>query len=177
MSETVQQVIDGMWADPYGRVFSRWNWKSALFGAMIRGTIFFLVNRNTGRGVSAMLAEFCFFICVAGFFGAVTQNFRNAKPGWLARLTVIALVIATTHSIEFVLHHWIVHTPRAVASSIASTCFTMLSTTFSFFVMRRGAMVVGAEGDSFANDMKRMPLLVFRFVAAPFRLLFGPGAL
>jgi hypothetical protein len=174
MNETVHQVVSRMWADPRNSVIRRWNWKSALFGAAIRGMIFFLINRTSGRALIAMFAEFLLFVCISGFFGAVTQNFRHARPWWLARLAVIMLVIGTTHSIEFVLHNWVVDTPRAVASSIASTGFTILSTTFSFFVMRRGAMVIGADGDTFGNDMKRMPLLVFRFVTAPLKLLFGP---
>ena len=116
-----------------------------------------------------MVAEFLFFSLAAGFFGAITQAFRNARPGWHARLIVVLIVVSTMHTSEFILHHWIVHTPRALAGTIASICFTILSTTFSFFVMSRGAMVVGEEGNPFLDDMKRMPMLVWSFVAAPFK--------
>ena len=116
-----------------------------------------------------MVAEFLFFSLAAGFFGAITQAFRNAQPGWQARLTVVLLVVSTMHTSEFILHHWLVHTPRALAGTISSICFTILSTIFTFFVMSRGAMVIGEEGDPFLHDMKRMPRLVWSFVAAPFK--------
>lgn len=169
MFVTVREVLGLIWADPWKIVFCRWNWKSAMFGAFIRGVIFFLINRKAGRGVTAMLAEFLFFSLASGFFGAITQAFRNARPGWHARLTVVLIVVSTMHTSEFILHYFIVHTPRALAGTLASICFTMLSTTFTFYVMSRGAMVVGEEGDPFLRDMRRMPMLVWSFVASPFR--------
>ena len=169
MAVNIKEVIDRIWADPWGVVLRRWNWKSAMFGAFIRGIMFFFINRNAGKGGSAMAAEFLFFSLAAGFFGAITQAFRNVRPGWHARLIVVSAVISTMHTSEFVLHHFVVHTPRALAGTLASICFTMLSTTFTFFVMSRGAMVVGEEGDPFLRDMRRMPMLVWSFVAAPFR--------
>ena len=169
MTVTVKQVIDLIWADPRGVVLRRWNWKSAMFGAMIRGLMFFFINRKAGRGLSAMVAEFLFFSVAAGFFGAITQAFRNARPGWQARLTVLLIVVSTMHTSEFILHNWIVHTPRALAGTLASISFTILSTIFTFFVMSRGAMVIGEEGAPFLHDMRRMPMLVWSFVAAPFK--------
>ncbi len=169
MTVTVKEVIDRIWADPRKILLRRWNWKSAMFGSFIRGLMFFFINRTAGRGVSAMAAEFMFFSLVSGFYGALTQAFRNAQPGWHARLTVVLIVVSTMHTSEFILHQWIVHTPRALAGTLASIGFTMLSTTFTFFVMSRGAMVVGEEGDPFLHDMKRMPMLVWNFVAAPFK--------
>lgn len=168
---TVKQVIDRIWADPWGVILSRWNYKSAMFGAFIRGVMFFLINRKSGRGLAAMLAEFVFFTLAAGFFGAVTQAFRNAKPGWQARLTVISMVVCTMHTTEFLIHHFLVHTPKALAGTLSSICFTILSTTFTFFIMSRGAMVVGEDGEPFLLDMKRMPALVLSFVSAPFRAI------
>ena len=117
MSVTVKQVIDGIWADPWGVILSRWNYKSAMFGASIRGVMFFLLNRKSGRGFAAMIAEFLFFTLAAGFFGAVTQAFRNAKPGWQARLTVLTLVVCTMHTSEFLIHRFLVHTPNALAGA------------------------------------------------------------
>ena len=131
--------------------------------------MFFLINRKSGRGFAAMVAEFLFFTLAAGFFGAITQAFRHARPGWQARLTVITIVIATMHTSEFLIHRFLVHTPRALAGTLSSICFTILSTTFTFFIMSRGAMVIGEDGNPFLHDMKRMPMLVWSFVAAPFR--------
>jgi hypothetical protein len=169
MSVTVREAIGLIWADPWQVLFRRWNWKSAILGAFIRGLMFFFINRKSGRGVSAMVAEFLFFSVVSGFYGAITQAFRHARPGWHAKLIVLMIVVSTMHTSEFVMHHWMVHTPRALAGTLASIGFTILSTTFTFFVMSRGAMVIGEEGDPFLRDMKRMPMLVWSFVVAPFK--------
>ena len=104
MIVTVKQAMGQIWGDPWGIVFRRWNWKSAMFGATIRGLMFFFINRKSGRGLTAMVAEFLIFVLSAGFFGAITQAFRHAHPGWLSRLTVILIVISTTHTSEFILH-------------------------------------------------------------------------
>ena len=166
---TVKQAMGRMWGDPWGIVFRRWNWKSAIFGALIRGAMFYVINRKGGKGFTAMTTEFLFFVWAAGFFGAVTQAFRHAIPGWLARLAVMVLVISTTHTSEYILHHWIVNTPHAMAGTLASICFTILSTIFSFYVMSRGAMVIGEDGNPFLDDMKRMPVLLWNFVGEPFK--------
>ena len=75
-----------------------------------------------------------------------------------------------SHSIEFVVH-LLRGTPNLRTSLIASVSFTMLSTLFNLYAMRRGALLVGAEGGSVGADLRRMPRLIAGFLAA------GPIAL
>ena len=49
---------------------------------------------------------------------------------------------------------------------ISSVIFTVLSTLFHLYAMRRGVLIVGSEGRSFAADFRAMPRIVARFVAA-----------
>ena len=47
--------------------------------------------------------------------------------------------------------------------------FTVVSTAFNLYAMRRGALVVGADGASLVTDLCRMPRLVLSFLAAAAR--------
>jgi hypothetical protein len=57
-------------------------------------------------------------------------------------------------------------TPNLRTSLIASVSFTVLSTLFNLYAMRRGALLVGAEGGSVGADFRRMPRLITGFLAA-----------
>lgn len=153
-------------------MFRRWNWKASLFSSIVRGGLFVATNATSGWPVAlaAGAAEFYYRAATAGFYGAVTQSFRRVAPHWHAMLAVIFFLPALTHSVEFVLHWWR-GTPNLATSIGASMCLTVLSTTFNLYAMRRGALVVGADGAPLASDMRRMPRLIAGYLVA------GPSAL
>jgi hypothetical protein len=168
---TVQSVLLELIRNP-GVLMERWNWKAAVFSSTTRALLFFCANLSAGwaAATGAMLAEFSYRAVTAGFYGAITQAFRQVEPAWTAALTVVVVLPAASHAIELTMH-WLRGTPRIMTSVIASVVFTMLSTLFNWFVMRRGALVVGEEGQSLIQDLRRMPQLLRAFLAA------GPLAL
>jgi hypothetical protein len=114
--------------------------------------------------MAAMLTEFVFRFTTAGFYGAATQAFRRVEPPLYGTVGAAILLPAAAHSLELVVH-WARGTPELAASLIASVAFTALSTSFNLFAMRRGALVVGADGSSLLTDLSRMPRLVVSFLA------------
>jgi len=165
--EPVGAVLVALVREPRVRILRRWNWKSAVLSSGFRAVLFFFTNLAAGldAATAAMLTELVFRGATAGFYGALTQAFRRAEPRWLATLTAMVLLPATTHSIEFVVH-WLRGTERLAASLIVSCAFTALSTVFNLFAMRRGALIVGEGQSSLWTDLTRVPGLIVAFVVA-----------
>lgn len=170
---TVGAVLGRIVRNPVEHLIRRWNWKSALFSPVLRALIFFLANLTAGwRAASAAaLVELLYRGPTAGVYGALTQAFRRADPPWAAGLTVLVLLPLLSHSIEASVH-FLRGTPKLGASICASVCFTGLSTLFNLYAMRRGVLVTGAaDENTFAADLRRIPLMIGLFAAA------GPLAL
>lgn len=163
---TVQGALSGLLLRPGDLLVRCWNWKSALFSSTIRAAIFFFANLTAGMGAAsgAMLAEFVYRAATSGFYGSVTQAFRRVQPVWAAALSTMVLLPVLSHSLEFVIHY-LRGTPNLKGSIVASVCFTVVSTLFNLYAMRRGALVVGSDGHTLASDMKRMPVLIAGFLA------------
>lgn len=141
-----------------------WNWKAALFSAMLRGVLFFFTNLHAGRARAekAMLVELVYATIAAGLAGAVTQRLRHAVPRaptavvvWLAIPTIMLAAQAAVHGA--------MRTPRLRASLLASFVFAAFATGFNWFAMSRGAFVTG-EDSSFARDLLLVPTLLWQFV-------------
>ncbi len=168
----VREVFGMLARHPVRMLLLRWNWKAALFGALIRGTIYFTTSLKAGwrAGLAAMFVEASWRLPVTGFCGAFTQAFRNARPKWAATVTVAVALPAAMHCIEFLVH-WSHRPPKLWLSFSVSVSVTILGALFNLYAMRRGAYVVGAEGRSFATDLRRTPAMLAGFVAS------GPMAL
>ena len=163
---TVAEALRSVVRDPVGRLIRDWNWKSALTSTVLRAPIFFLVNLAAGpKAAAALLTELVLRSLTSGFYGSLTEALREAEPAWLAGLTASVLMPVANHSLELVVH-WLRGTPRLANSILASVCFTVVSTLFNLYAMRRGALIVGENQQSFAHDMRRMPRLVLGFLAA-----------
>ncbi len=174
---SVTDVIRGLLRDPIGLLAKRWNWKASLLSSLMRAGIFFAVNLRAGweAATAAMLTQFVFRAVTSGYYAALTQAFRKAEPAWAAALTVTLALPALTHTAEFLVH-WAQGTPRLGESLAASVAFTMLSTLFNWYAMRRGVLLVGeASAHSLAGDFRRMPRVVLGFLAAPFIALCQRG--
>jgi hypothetical protein len=162
---TVGAVFLRMLRDPFSVLVRRWNWKSAVMSSLFRAAIFFFVNLSAGltAALAAMNTELLFRCISSGFYGALTEAFREAEPPWAATLTVALLLPFANHSLEFLVH-WMRGTRKLVPSIIASVCFTALSSVFNFYAMRRGALVVGEGRRSLLHDLRSMPRLVLDFI-------------
>lgn len=161
------------------QIINRWNWKSALLGALLRSFFYFLVFKASRESwlvtMTAVLVEFSFRFFTSGISGALVQSFRKAKPAWIATLIVFVTLPAFSHTVEFFTHYaqevyfYDVFAPsqnksRQVAFAI-SVIVSAVSALFNIFMMRNGVLLVGAgeETKSLWGDAKRIPLLIYEF--------------
>jgi hypothetical protein len=164
---TVGAAFLALLKNPVNSLVRRWNWKSALLSPIFRSQIFLAVNLTSGwkAALGAMAAEFAYRSLSAGFYGAMTQAFRDAEPAWMAAMTVTVLLPAVSHSLELLVH-WYRGTPHLWASITASVGFTAVSTAFNWYAMRHGVFVVGEGSASLGADLRRIPCVLAGFVAA-----------
>jgi hypothetical protein len=169
---TLRQVLLRLLRDPLKYLFRRWNWKSALLSSLLRASLFFATNLTAGlpAAIAAMKTELVFRAITSGFYGAITEAFREAEPPIAAALTVMVLLPIANHSIEFFVH-WMRNTQNLVSSILASMILTAFSTLFNFYAMRRGALIVGHGRHSLAQDLARLPRLALDFITWPVRYL------
>jgi protein-S-isoprenylcysteine O-methyltransferase Ste14 len=162
------------------QVISRWNWKSALMGAILRASFYLTIYQVSKESwlvtLTAVLVEFSFRFITSGISGALVQSFRRASPAWLAMMIVMISLPIFSHTIEFVTHYaqenlfssvFAASENKARQKAFAiSVLFSVLSALFNLFVMRNGVMLVGAgsETKSLGQDLKRIPLLIIEFI-------------
>jgi hypothetical protein len=163
------------------QVITRWNWKAALLGALLRASFYFGVYKASRQNwlvtLSAVLVEFSFRFVTSGISGALVQSFRRATPAWLATLIVTISLPVFSHSIEYVSHYAqeqyfssvlpaSTNDSRQIAFAV-SVLFSVMSAMFNLFIMKHGVLLVGAgsETKSLWSDLKRIPLLVVIFIA------------
>jgi hypothetical protein len=113
--------------------------------------------------MAAMKTELVFRAITSGFYGALTENFREVSPAWEAAVAVMLLLPLASHSIELLVH-WIRGTHNLYSSILASVLLTAFSTLFNFYVMRRGALIVGVGHSSLGTDLVSLPRLMLDFV-------------
>ncbi|REJ77690.1 MAG: hypothetical protein DWQ47_15070 [Acidobacteria bacterium] len=163
------------------QIITRWNWKSALMGAVLRASFYFTVYKASKETwlvtMTAVLVELLFRFFTSGISGALVQSFRRAKPAWLATLIVSVSLPVFSHSVEFVTHYaQEAYFSNVFAPSInnarerafaVSVLVSVISAIFNIFIMRHGVLLVGAGEDtkSLWGDLKSVPWLVIQFVA------------
>lgn len=163
------------------QIITRWNWKSALVGAILRASFYFTVYKASKESwavtMTAVFVEMSFRFITSGISGSLVQSFRRARPIWLATLIVTITLPLFSHTIEYITHYaqenyfnsvFAASENNARQKAFAiSVMFSILSALFNLFVMRHGVMLVGAgsESKSLGQDLKRIPLLIVEFVA------------
>lgn len=168
--EEPQRVSDA-WMNivrhPYEYLVRRWNWKSAVLSAMLRGAIFFSTNLGAGRdaAVRAMLTEFAYRGLLSGVIGSFTEALRSCQPYWAAALTASVMLPAFSHVIEFTVHS-LRGTPRMITSVSVSIGFSIVTVLFNLYAMRHGVLVVDGEHKTLLEDLVAMPRIIAGFVAA-----------
>ncbi len=176
---SVAGVFHSLGQHPW-QILARWNWKSALLGAILRASFYFTVYKASKESwlvtLTAVLIELAFRFLTSGISGSLVQSFRRATPTWLATAIVTISLPIFSHTVEFVTHYSqenffnnvfpaSENNARQKAFAI-SVLFSVLSALFNLFVMRHGVLLVGAgeETQSFWSDMKRIPFLIAEFV-------------
>lgn len=164
-----------------GQIITRWNWKAALLGALLRASFYFTIYQVSKESwivtLTAMLVELSFRFITSGISGSLVQSFRRATPAWLATLIVTVSLPVFSHIIEFVSHYAqekyfdsifaaSVNNARQRAFTF-SVLMSVLSAMFNLFIMQRGVLLVGAgeETKSFWSDLKSIPRLIVEFIA------------
>ena len=117
-----------------------------------------------------MSVEFIYRAATAGFHGRLTQALGRIEPAWRGAVAATLLLPVCGHSLEALLH-WLRGTPNLRASLTASVCFTVVSTLFNWYAMRRGAFTVGRGSASLQDDFRRVPVILLDFMLAGPRLL------
>lgn len=170
-------VLYDLTRHPHEQLVRRWNWKSAVLSSLFRSSLFFVANVSAGTEAAqaAFLTELAYRGVTAGFYGALTQAFRDARPAWAGMLAAMILLPGVSHLLEFVVH-WFRGTPNLTQSLVLSVAFTALSTSFNLFAMRRGALTVGGDSSPLLRDLRQMPVLLWAFAAAVVTPLSGRRA-
>ena len=178
---SVSDVLKNLLWHP-AQIITRWNWKSASLGAILRASFYFTVYQASRESwlvtLTAVLVELTFRFLTTGMSGAVVQSFRKAEPVWAANLIVSIMLPAFSHTVEFVTHYaqerYFFDIFAASENSVArqrafaiSVLFSVISALFNLFAMKHGVLLVGAgeETRSFIDDIKKMPRMVGEFTA------------
>jgi hypothetical protein len=158
---TVTDAVSRIVRHPVQTLVRRWNWKSALLSAALRGSIFFAANLASGLLTAArvLLVDAVLRIPLVGIYGAAVQTFRTVEPWWAAAAVVAVAMPLVAHIIEFVVHYE-AGTPAVVASVAFSVAASVVSSWFELFAMRRGLLLVGPDAGSLAADLRRFPAIV-----------------
>ncbi len=168
-------------SEAWGLVFTHpalfvkyWNYKGAILSGVLRAPIFlvtYLVARESLKlALGAAAVQFAFRFVFAGLSGALIQAFRKVEPAWKALISVMLIVPLISHLLEFGFQYLFgyltsttAHTDQAIVRSV---CVSIFSALFALFIMRRNVLIVGEEeSKSLANDVMRIPRLVFDFCA------------
>jgi hypothetical protein len=163
--ETLADLIRRPW-----QIAAHWNWKSAVVSSVLRGLIFFTTNLPAGLPAAcrALAVDVAFRVPLVGVYAAIIQAFRRATPAWAATTIVAIGVPLVSHAIELGVH-WSAGTARLEASVAASVGFSIVSSAFNLYAMRRGVLIVGEDdSSSLRSDLRRLPRLIGGFVMAPF---------
>lgn len=164
---TVGKALLRVLNDPFYYFIQHWNWKSALFGAINRGTIFLVATMKHGRVEMsvAVLVEILFTCATAGIYAAFTQAMRFAEPEWLGACVVALVIPGALYGADYFAHVWTgMHNVRPAVGF--ATALSVVSTLFNWFIMRRGAMVVGEDSQPLWRDLLRIPGLIVQFLIA-----------
>ena len=161
---------------PMARTLTRWNWKSAVPSSIFRAILFLIANWSAGPAAafSAMGLEFAYRSVTAGFHGALTQSLRGIEPAWRGAVAASLLLPAAGNSLEWLLHK-LRGTPNLRTSIAASVIFTMVSSLFHLFSMRRGHFIAGERSLPLREDLRQVPALLRDFVLTGPRLLAPRG--
>ena len=153
---------------------THWNWKAALITAVCRAgacmAALWHSSLHTREHFGAV--EAAYVLLTAGIFSAWQQQAMNVKPRKLAwTITVLAIPLGSLAA-DAALHLWL-DNGNMRALGIGALIVTVVSGMFHWHVMKHGAMLVGDDSRSFADDMKRMPALAVSFVADPVKALLN----
>jgi hypothetical protein len=153
---------------------THWNWKAALITAVCRAgaCMAALWHSSLYAREHFGVVEAVYVLLTAGVFSAWQQQALDVKPRKLAWAIVVLAIPLGSLAGDSALHLWLDH-GNMRALGIGALIVTVVSALFHWHIMQKGAMLVGRNSRSFADDMKRMPQLVVSFVQEPVQALLN----
>ena len=111
------------------------------------------------------MAEALFGAVCAGFFGTLTQALRFAEPAVGRRVTARRYLSLLFQVADFCFHAAL-GTQVFRTGMIVSAVVTAFSAAFNLYIMRRGTLIVGEEGNRFTQDLSALPRLALLFMVS-----------
>ena len=166
-STDLRKTLIAMLRHPLRSIVPPWSWKAAAFSATLRALTFFATNLKSGQHVAlrAMWVEAAYAIVATGLAGAISQQLRRTRPLW-ATLMVVLVGLPGVFVVGQAIVHNVAHTPRVAGGLIASFLLTALSSGFSWYAMRHGAMLGGVDDTTIQHDLKSLPGIALSFLLA-----------
>ncbi len=161
----LKQALPRMLRHPFQTIVPPWSWKSAACTAAIRGLTFFASNLRAGcqQATKALVVEAIFAVFAGGLIGAVSQYLRRAKPLWAAALFLCLALPGLMTLAQAGVHH-LAGTPFRTGGLVASFCLAALAAAYTWYAMRRGAMLGGVDQTTVKQDLQALPRLTLDFV-------------
>jgi hypothetical protein len=159
---------------PFKTLKPPWSWKAAILSALLRGVTFYISNLRSGpdRAAAAMVVEAVFAVFASGLIGAVSQRLRASQPV-LATATVVCLGLPALMVMAQLGVHHAARTPHVGAGVLVSFCLASVSTAFSWYAMRHGSLLGGADSTTLAHDIVNLPGITVSFVTSVPRALIN----
>ena len=147
-----------------------WNWKAAVASAACRACVFFVANLPAGYDAawSAWRVELVYRLIASGFYGALTERFSRWSARRRATVSALILLPALGHTVEYLVHLE-AGTARAGSAVLASVLFTVVTTRFNLFAMRRGVFLSGAGRQPLRQDIRSLMRLVISVITSSYR--------
>jgi hypothetical protein len=157
---------------PFKTLKPPWSWKAAILSALLRGVTFYISNLRSGpdRAAAAMIVEAVFAVFASGLIGAVSQRLRSSRPV-LATATVVCLGLPALMVMAQLGVHHAARTPHVGPGVLVSFCLASVSTAFSWYAMRHGSLLGGADSTTLAHDIVSLPAITVSFVTSVPRAL------
>jgi hypothetical protein len=165
----LRHALHEMAVHPVRTLVPPWSWKAAAFAATVRGLTFFVTNLPAGRGeaTKALIVEAVFALFAGGAIGAISQQLRRAEPVW-ATAAVVWIGMPGVMLLAQSGVHRLANTPHLSGGLVLSFCLSAISAAFSWYAMRHGAMLGGAQETTIAHDLESLPKILLDFlIAAP----------
>jgi len=168
---TVGNALEQLLRHPGRQLIANWNWKSALFSALNRGTIFLVATLKRGTvGMSVAVGVEIVFASIANLQcihtgPAIRQTPLVGEPDRRRRTACILLVL------DYLVHRY-TGMQHLRASMIFLGFWSSLASLFNLFIMRHGVWLIGSQSEPLWRDLLRMPILIASFVAVGPRWLW-----
>ena len=158
------QAFHLMAEHPYRTFVTGWNWKAAVLSAVLRALVFYVTNRSAGERAAwtAVGVEFAYRMVTSGFFGSMIQVLSQVEPRRVSVIAALLVLPASNQGLDALVHWW-QGTPKLAHSLVVATLITVWATLFNWYAMRQGTFLVGHGQRGFRDDMRSLPLLLWRF--------------